>query len=67
MITVIPMPIVHFILTAEHEIIRYKRMSNAIDNTNWNVHFSMCLWGKGEVWLWGAGIGDSWVYFNIDF
>lgn len=34
-------------------VLGFKAMSDAIEKNNWNVHYSMCVWGHGSPWLWG--------------
>jgi hypothetical protein len=39
----------------------YQVMKKAIRKVNRDIHFSLCQYGMGKVWEWGAGVdGNSW-------
>ena len=39
----------------------YKEMKHAIRKANRDIHFSLCQYGMGDVWTWGAEVdGNSW-------
>jgi alpha-galactosidase len=39
----------------------YKLMKRAIRSVNRDIHYSLCQYGMGEVWSWGAEVdGNSW-------
>jgi hypothetical protein len=39
----------------------YKEMKHALRKTNRDIHYSLCQYGMGEVWTWGAEVdGNSW-------
>jgi len=38
----------------------YSRMRDALLGTGRPIVFSICEWGQGEPWLWGAGVGNLW-------
>lgn len=39
----------------------YKDMRNAIRKQNRDIHYSLCQYGMGDVWKWGADVdGNSW-------
>eukprot|EP00475_Leptophrys_vorax_P028686 TRINITY_DN416_c0_g1_i2.p1 TRINITY_DN416_c0_g1~~TRINITY_DN416_c0_g1_i2.p1 ORF type:complete len:427 (-),score=77.94 TRINITY_DN416_c0_g1_i2:57-1160(-) len=39
---------------------RYEAMRDALNATGREIYFSMCNWGNGNVWRWGADTGNSW-------
>lgn len=43
----------------------YTRMHDAIQFTQRNIIFYVCVWGKGDVQNWGKDIGNIWRYENI--
>ena len=43
--------------TSEHA---YRRMSDALLQSGRPIVFSMCEWGQGKPWLWGAGTAHLW-------
>jgi alpha-galactosidase len=45
---------------SDHEPVRYERMSKAIAKTNWDIHYSICIWGHGEPWKCASNVSDSW-------
>lgn len=38
----------------------YPTMRDALANSGRNIFFSMCQWGRDNVWTWGANVGNSW-------
>ena len=45
---------------AEDPIIdRFTDMRDALNRTGRPVVFSMCLWGTGDAWRWGAQVGGA--------
>ncbi len=40
-------------------IVRYKRMSDAIQKSGRDMIFAICEWGQREPWLWGSSIGGQ--------
>jgi hypothetical protein len=39
----------------------YKEMRHALRKTNRDIHYSLCQYGMGDVWTWGAEVdGNSW-------
>jgi hypothetical protein len=39
----------------------YKEMRHALRKTNRDIHYSLCQYGMGDVWKWGAEVdGNSW-------
>ena len=38
----------------------YEAMRDALNATGRPVLFSVCDWGAGDVWEWGAGVGNAW-------
>jgi len=39
----------------------YREMRHAIRKANRDIHYSLCQYGMGEVWTWGAEVdGNSW-------
>ncbi len=39
----------------------YKEMRNALRKQNRDIHYSLCQYGMGDVWKWGAEVdGNSW-------
>jgi hypothetical protein len=39
----------------------YKEMKHAIRKANRDIHYSLCQYGMGDVWSWGAEVdGNSW-------
>lgn len=39
----------------------YKEMKHALRKANRDIHFSLCQYGMGDVWTWGAEVdGNSW-------
>ncbi len=39
----------------------YREMKHALRKTNRDIHYSLCQYGMGEVWTWGAEVdGNSW-------
>jgi len=39
----------------------YKEMKHALRKANRDIHYSLCQYGMGEVWTWGAEVdGNSW-------
>ncbi|KAH7925521.1 glycoside hydrolase [Leucogyrophana mollusca] len=40
--------------------IRYRRMTGALAAQSRPVQFSLCIWGRANVWGWGARVGHSW-------
>ncbi|ORY18419.1 glycoside hydrolase superfamily [Clohesyomyces aquaticus] len=38
----------------------YKTFSNALLGSGRPILFSLCNWGRDNVWAWGAGFGNSW-------
>lgn len=38
----------------------YAPMRDALANSGRPILFSMCQWGRDNVWTWGAGYGNSW-------
>lgn len=39
----------------------YREMKHAIRKVNRDIHYSLCQYGMGKVWEWGAGVdGNSW-------
>ncbi len=38
----------------------YKAMSEAISASGRQMVFSLCSWGEGQPWLWGAQMGQLW-------
>jgi alpha-galactosidase len=43
--------------TSEHA---YARMHDALLSTDRPIVFSICEWGQGNPWLWGANVGNLW-------
>lgn len=39
---------------------RYVTMHNALKQSHYPIFFSLCQWGRDEVWTWGGKIGNSW-------
>jgi alpha-galactosidase len=47
--------------TQEHFMHPYQVMKRAIRKVNRDIHYSLCQYGMGEVWKWGALVdGNSW-------
>ena len=38
----------------------YSRMARALQSTGRDIRFSLCSWGAGAPWQWGATVGHSW-------
>lgn len=38
----------------------YEIMKDALDATGAPIFYSLCNWGRDEVWTWGAEVGQSW-------
>ena len=38
----------------------YPTMRDALLNSGREILFSMCQWGRDNVWTWGAAVGNSW-------
>ncbi|KAI8633669.1 glycoside hydrolase family 27 protein [Xylariaceae sp. FL1651] len=38
----------------------YTKMQNYILNSGYPILFSLCNWGRDNVWTWGASVGHSW-------
>jgi alpha-galactosidase len=38
----------------------YKTMSEALQKSGKPILFSLCNWGRDNVWTWGASLGNSW-------
>lgn len=38
----------------------YPTMRDALSNSGRAILFSMCQWGRDNVWTWGATVGNSW-------
>ena len=39
---------------------RYTAMRDALAKTGRPILFSLCSWGRDNVWTWGSGVGNSW-------
>ncbi|NUP50101.1 MAG: alpha-galactosidase [Catenulispora sp.] len=39
---------------------RYTAMRDALASTGRPILYSLCSWGRDNVWTWGAGVGNSW-------
>ncbi|GAA1968065.1 glycoside hydrolase family 27 protein [Catenulispora subtropica] len=39
---------------------RYTTMRDALAKTGRPIVYSLCSWGRDNVWTWGAGVGNSW-------
>jgi alpha-galactosidase len=39
---------------------RYEAMRDALKATGRPIVFSLCVWGQGDVWTWGAKTGNLW-------
>lgn len=46
--------------TSGNDKTRYSTMSNALQASGRTILFAMCNWGDDSVWIWGAGVGNSW-------
>ncbi|KIJ67790.1 glycoside hydrolase family 27 protein [Hydnomerulius pinastri MD-312] len=40
--------------------IRYRQMTAALAAQKTPVEFSLCIWGRADVWEWGSKVGHSW-------
>jgi len=38
----------------------YPKMRDALLNSGYPIFYSMCQWGRDNVWTWGASVGNSW-------
>jgi alpha-galactosidase len=38
----------------------YPIMRDALLKVSWPILFSICQWGRDDVWTWGAEVGNSW-------
>jgi alpha-galactosidase len=48
-------------VTQEQFMHPYRVMKNAIRKVNRDIHYSLCQYGMGDVWTWGAEVdGNSW-------
>ncbi|KAF8844297.1 glycoside hydrolase [Paxillus ammoniavirescens] len=40
--------------------IRYRQMTAALDAQKTPIEYSLCVWGRANVWEWGSKVGHSW-------
>lgn len=45
--------------TVEEQILPFKKLSDAIEKSGRNITHSVCNWGMGEAWKWGARTGGQ--------
>jgi len=43
---------------------RFRRMANALAAQSRPMEFSLCIWGRANVWEWGGRVGHSWRMFE---
>jgi len=45
----------------------YPTMRDSLQNSGRTIFFSMCQWGRDNVWTWGASVGNSWRMSGVWF
>jgi alpha-galactosidase len=53
--------------TNENSHTEYEKMRDALANSGYKIFYSLCNWGRDNVWTWGKNVGNSWRITDDNF